>query len=176
VANQYYQFAFDFSSSNLVTTFQTQGASSWSAYQEPNFTRGQVRTGGPNPGNPNGPSGNYLAVNAGDTVFINLKGPAGWTVPANSFLQVIVSQANSPGNGQGPTPFANSYVYYALSGVMQGDGVTMQYQLPSVIQSGANPGQGNYNRYELTIAFAAADANGNVHYYADDPEMDVQGS
>ena len=56
------------------------------------------------------------------------------------------------------------------------DGVTMQYQIPTAIQSSANPGQGNYGRYELTIAFAAADASGNVYYFADDPEMDVQGS
>jgi hypothetical protein len=176
VANQYYQFAFTFSSPNLVTSFQTQGASSWSSYNEPNFTRGQLRTGGPNPNNPNGPSGNYLAVNTGDTILINLMGPAGWTMPPNSALQVIVSQANSPGSGQGATPFANGYVYYELTGTMQGDGVTMQFQLPSAIQASANPGHGNYNRYELTVAFAAQDGNGNIYYFADDPEMDVQGS
>jgi hypothetical protein len=176
VANRYYQFAFDFGSPNLVTSFQTQGASSWSAYQEPNFTRGQPRTGGPNPGNPNGPAGNYLVANAGDSVFINLKGPAGWAVPSGSALQVIVSQANSPGHGQGSTPFANGWVYYELTGTMQTDGVTMQYQLPSAIQASANPGQGNFNRYELTVAFAAKDGSNNVYYFADDPEMDVQGS
>jgi hypothetical protein len=177
VANQYYQFAFDFNSPNLVTTFQTQGASSWSAYNEPNFTRGQLRTGGPNPGNPNSPAGNYLAVGTGDSVFLNLKGPAGWTVPSGSALQVIVSQANSPGSQQGATPFGNGYTYYPLTGgTLLPDGVTMQYQIPSTIQASANPGAGNYNRYELTIAFAAQDASGNLYYYADDPEMDVQGT
>ena len=176
MANQYYQFAFNFTSPTVVTSFQTGGASAWTSYQEPNFTRGQMRSGGPNPGNPNGPAGNYLVVTAGDAIFINVVGPAGWTVPSGSSLQLIVSQANSPGNGQGNTPFGNNYVYYELTGTMQTDGVTMQYQIPSTIQPGANPGRGNYNRYELTVAFAAADQSGNVHYFADDPEMDVQGS
>jgi hypothetical protein len=178
VADQFYQFAFNFTSPTVATSYKTRGGSSWTPYQEPNFTHGQLRVGGPNnPNNPNGPSGNYLVANAGDSVFINVTGPAGWTVPAGSAVQVIVSQANSPGTNQGNTPFASNYVYYQLTaGALQPDGVTMQYQIPSTIQASANPGRGNYNRYELTVAFSVADPSGNVYYFADDPEMDVQGS
>ena len=92
---------------------------------------------------------------------------------------MIVSQANSPGQSQGLTPFANGYVYYALpmaGGTLLPDGVTRQFQIPGTIQPSANPGQGNFNRYELTVAFSANDASGNTYYYSDDPEMDVQGS
>jgi hypothetical protein len=177
VANQCYQFAFNFSPPSLATSFQTSGATAWTPYQQPNYARGQVRVGGPNnANNPNGPAGNYLVVSPADNVFINLVGPQGWTVPTGSVLQVIVSQANSPAPSQGYSPFANSAVYYALTGTLMNDNVTRQYQIPTPIQSSANPGPGNYGRYELTIAFAAADASGTVYYFADDPEMDVQGS
>jgi len=179
MANQYYQFAFNFGSPTLVTTFQTQGASSWSAYQEPNFTRGVIRSGGPNSNNPNGPAGNYLVASSGDSIYINVQGPTGWALVPNSVLNVIVSQANSPGQGQGLTPFANGYTFYPLpmaGGTLLPDGVTRQFSIPSPIQSSANPGQGNFNRYEITVAFSANDANGNTYYFSDDPEMDVQGS
>jgi hypothetical protein len=177
MANQVYQFVFSFSPLSLSTSFQTSGVTAWTPYQEPNYTRGQVRVGGPNnPSNPNGPAGSYLVVSPGDNVYINLVGPQGWTVPTGSVLQVIVSQANSPAQSQGYSPFASTYVSYQLTGTLMNDGVTMQYQIPTPIQSNANPGRGNYGRYELTIAFAAADASGNVYYFADDPEMDVQGS
>ena len=179
MANQYYQFAFNFSSPTLQTSFQTQGASTWSAYQEPNFTRGVVRAGGPNPSNPNGPAGDYLVVSSGDTIFINVQGPTGWALTPNSVLQVIVSAANSPGQGQGATPFANGFVYYGLpmsNGTLLPDGVTRQYSIPSTVQPGANPPRGNFNRYELTVAFSANDASGNTYFYSDDPEMDVLGT
>jgi hypothetical protein len=177
VASQVYQFAFTFSPVSMTTSFQTSGATAWASYQQPNFTRGQFRAGGPNnPNNPNGPSGNYLVVAPGDSVFINLVGPTNWKVPNGMQLQVIVSQADSPAQGQGYSPFANGQVQYSLSGTMMNDGVTMQYQIPGTVQSSANPGQGNWARYELTVAFSAADASGNVYYFADDPEMDVQGS
>jgi hypothetical protein len=174
VANQYYQFTFDFTPS-LTTSFQTQGATGWTTYQEPNYNRGQVRAGGPNnPNNPNGPGGSYLVVNVGDTVFINLVGPQDWKLADETAVNVIVSQANSPAQGQGYSPFANSTVYYALTGSMLSDGVTLQCQVPDTIQ--ANPGPNNWGRYELTIAFTADDGSGNLHKFGDDPEMDVQGS
>jgi hypothetical protein len=177
MANQVYQFAFNFSPLSLATSFQTSGVTAWAPYQQPNFTRGQLRTGGPNnPNNPNGPSGNYLVVAPGDSVFINLVGPTNWKVPNGMQLQVIVSQADSPAQGQGYSPFTNGYVQYSLNGTMMNDGVTMQYQIPGTIQTSANPGNGNWARFELTVAFSAADASGNVYYFADDPEMDVQGS
>jgi hypothetical protein len=176
MAYQVYQFTFTFSPLSLTTAFQTSGVTAWTPYEQPNFTRGQLRSGGPNKSNPNGPSGNYLVAAPGDSVFINLVGPAGWAVPSGSLLQVIVSQAPSPARGQGFSPFANNNVWYALSGTMMSDNVTMQYQIPNAIPSGANPGPGNFARYELTVAFAAADASGNVYYFSDDPEMDVQGS
>jgi hypothetical protein len=177
VASQYYQFAFNFNAPAVATSFQTQGAANWTPYQQPNYTNGQIRTGGPNnPTNPNGPSGNYLVANVGDTVYINLVGPTGWKA-GGTVLQVIVSQANSPGSAQGASPFVNNQVFFGgLTGTLQGDGVTMQYTLPSTIQASANPGGGNYNRYELTIAFTAQDASGNSYNFSDDPEMDVQGS
>jgi hypothetical protein len=109
-------------------------------------------------------------------VYINLVGPTGWKA-SGTVLQVIVSQANSPGSAQGASPFVNNQVFFGgLTGTLQGDGVTMQYTLPSTIQASANPGGGNYNRYELTIAFTAQDASGNSYNFSDDPEMDVQGS
>jgi len=176
VANQYYQFAFTFSPQSLTTSFQTQGASSWTQYQEPNFSRGQPRSGGPNHNNPNGPAGNYLVASSGDTVFIKLIGPSGWQMAPQSKLMVIVSQANWPGQSQGYSPFSNNYVFYPLDAVggYQSDG-SLNFQLDTV-QPSANPGNGNFNRYELTVAFAAQDGSGNLYYFADDPEMDVQGS
>ena len=177
MANQYYQFTFGFNPPSLATSFQTQGATAWTPYQEPNYNRGQVRSGGPNnSNNPNGPSGNYLVVNAADTVFINLVGPSNWKLATGTALNVIVSQANSPAQGQGYSPFANASVYYPLTAPMGNDGVTMQCQVPGTIPSSANPGPNNWGRYELTIAFTADDGSGNLYNFADDPEMDVQGS
>lgn len=175
MANQYYQFGFTFGSSILATSYQTQGAATWTPYQEPDYKNGQIRTGGPNnSNNPSGPAGNYLVVNANDNVFINLQGPSGWQANG-TVLNVIVSPANSPGSGQGCSPFANNQVFFSgLTGTLQGDGVTMQYALPA-IPATLNPGQGNYYRYELTIAFTAQDSTGAAYNFSDDPEMDVQG-
>jgi hypothetical protein len=86
-----------------------------------------------------------------------------------------VSQADSPAQGQGFSPFTNSRVFYALTGTMLSDNQTMQFQLDSVPVA-ANPGQGNWNRYELTVAFTAQDTSGNLYNFSDDPEMDVQGA
>jgi hypothetical protein len=186
LANQTYQFAFSFSPQSLTTSFQQSGGS-WQTFQEPNYNRGVVRAGGPNnPNNPNGPNGNYLVVSAGDTILINLQGPApsngqpSWSLLSGSIVQVIISQANSPGGSQGFSPFSGGTVYYPLNtsqfpGTWLSDNQTYQFQLPSQIPSTANPGQGNYNRYEITIAFAANDSSGTTYYYSDDPEMDVQG-
>jgi hypothetical protein len=87
VANQVYQFTFNFSPIWLRTAFQTSGVTAWTPYQQPNYQRGQNRAGGPNPpNNPNGTSGNYLVANAGDNVFINLVGPQGWKMPSQTYL------------------------------------------------------------------------------------------
>ena len=81
MANQCYQFVFSFSPLSLSTSFQTSGVTAWTPYQEPNYTRGQVRVGGPNnSSNPNGPAGSYLVVSHGDNVYINFVGPQNWTV------------------------------------------------------------------------------------------------
>ena len=178
MANQYYRFTFAFNPVALTTSFQTEGDSGWTAYQEPNYNNGQVRTGGPNnPNNPNGPSGNYLVVGSQDNVFIQLQGPPeGWSMlTSDSQLHVIVSQANSPGSSQGFSPFSGGFVYYPITGAPIGGGI-MQFQIPSVIQPGAVPSAGNYNRYELTVAFSVADNSGTAYYFGDDPEMDVQGT
>ena len=179
MANQYYRFTFAFNPVSLTTSFQTEGDSAWTAYQEPNYNNGQVRTGGPNnANNPNGPSGNYLVVGSQDNVFIQLVGPPqGWSMlSSDSQLHVIVSQANSPGSSQGFSPFSGGFVYYPITGAPIGGGV-MQFQIPSVIQATAVPGAGNYNRYELTVAFSVTDTtSGTAYYFGDDPEMDVQGT
>ena len=175
MANQVYRFTFGFSPVSLRTDFQTSGVTAWQPYQEPSFSPGQVRAGGPGQGN-NPNAGSYLVAAPGDNVFINLVGPTGWKMPQGTQLQVIVSQANSPATGQGFSPFAGgNNVSYQLTAPMLPDGVTMQFQLPS-IPATLTPGAGNYWRYELTIAFTAADSSGNVYYFADDPEMDVLGS
>jgi hypothetical protein len=57
------------------------------------------------------------------------------------------------------------------------DNQTLQYQLPSAIPSAANPGQGNFNRFEVTVAFAASPVGSTTQsWFSDDPEMDVQGT
>ena len=94
-------------------------------YQEPSFSRGQVRAGGPGQGN-NPNAGSYLVAAPGDNVLINLVGPTGWKMPQGTQLLVIVSQANSPGSGQGFSPFAGgNNVSYQLTAPMMGDGVTV---------------------------------------------------
>ena len=176
VANQQYQFNFTFAQSLTVTFSQSDGA--WQNYQEPNYSNGVARSGGPGP---NG-GGSYLVVQAGDNVYINLVGPSGWISATDPIptLNVIVSAANSPGNNQGYTPFASNAsangVFYSLNnGSLQtSDNQTVQYLL-GTIQSTANPGRGKWNRYELTVAFAVTN-NGTTYYFSDDPEMDVQGS
>ena len=70
-----------------------------------------------------------MVASSGDTIFVNVQGPTGWTLTPNSFLQVIVSQANWPGQSQGLTPFANGYVLYSIpmsSGTLLPDGVTSE--------------------------------------------------
>jgi hypothetical protein len=187
VANQIYQFAFAFTTPpTLATSFQQSG-SSFQNYQEPNYSHGSVRTGGPNNNNnPNGPSGNYLVVSVGDNLLINIQGPppvggqCSWQLPAGTAVQIIISQANSPGNSQGFSPFPGGAVYYNVptaSWQLLSDNQTLQYQLPSAIPSAANPGQGNFNRFEVTVAFAASPVGSTTQsWFSDDPEMDVQGT
>ena len=168
MANQTYQFTLSFNPPAVTTQFQ-QAGQSWQTYVEPNYSNGNNRSGGPGGQG----QGNYLVVNPNDNIFINLVGPSGWTWPADTLLQVIISPANSPNSGQGFTPF--TFLYNALSGTMMTDTVTMQFQLPSTIQ--ASPGKGNYFRYEITIAFrACAPGSTTPVYFSDDPEMDVMGA
>ena len=168
MANQTYQFTFSFNPPAIATAFQ-QAGQAWQNYVEPNFANGANRSGGPGGQG----QGNYLVVNQNDNIFINLVGPSGWTWPAETNLQVILSPANSPSSGQGFSPF--DYVYTPLSGNMLADNVTMQFQLPFAVQ--AAPGRGNYFRYEITIAFRACPPGSSTTpvYFSDDPEMDVMG-
>jgi hypothetical protein len=169
MANQYYQFNLSFNPPAVTVQFQQGGTTNWQNYVEPNYSNGANRSGGPGGQG----QGNYLVVNQNDTVFINLVGPSGWTWPANTELQVILSQANSPNSAQGFSPF--SYVYAPLTGTMQGDNVTMQFRLPATVL--ATPAKNAYYRYEITVAFrACAPGSTTPVYFSDDPEMDVMGN
>jgi len=176
MANQIYQFTMNFGNAStppsLTTQFWNNSATppGWQTYVEPNFNNGVVRAGGP--GGPGNNNGNYAVASTGDTLLINLVGPAGWSWPAETLLQVIISPANSPNANQGFTPFPT--VYYPLAGTMQSDNVTMQFSVPDAVQ--VAPGRNNYYRFELTIAFRACAPNSTTPvYFADDPEMDVMG-
>jgi hypothetical protein len=168
MANQYFQFTIGFNPPSVSTAFKQAGNNNWQNYVEPNYNSNANRAGGPGGQG----AGNYLVAGPQDQVYINIVGPQGWSWPADTNLQIIVSPANSPAANQGFTPF--SFLYYPLSGSMLADNVTMQFMLPSTVQPA--PGNNNYYRYELTVAFrACAPGSTTPVYFSDDPEMDVMG-
>jgi hypothetical protein len=163
MANCYYKFTFTNSAtSDLAVSFSNDGTN-WSTYNEPAFP--------PSPQN----RGNVLQVNYGDSVSVWLSGPAGWSLTGQ--LQVIIARANSAPSGQPYSPFSGGAVWMNPQGGWVDTSDNPPYVWgASLGQVATNPGQGRTQNYEITIAFNAQlpGASGPT-YFAEDPEMDVQG-
>ena len=161
MATGYYRFTFtDSASSDLTVEFSNDG-STWQAYNEPAWP--------PNASN----RGNVLQVNYQDTVSIYLQGPVGWRL--NGALQVIVARANSAPANQAYSPFVNSTVWMnPTGGWVDTNDPTPNIWGASLGQVTLNPGNGRAQQFEITIAFNAQLPSGAA-YFAEDPEMDVQG-
>jgi hypothetical protein len=121
----------------------------------------------------------YLKMNPGDSLSVVLQGPVGWTFPSGSVVQNIISRANGSPSKQAYSPFANGAVYLpvaASAGVSSTGGSSTIWtgSVGTVVQ---NPGKGNRNKFELTIAFAVIlSGQTTPEYFADDPEMEVEGT
>jgi hypothetical protein len=153
----YYQFGFGNSANSDITVQYSNDGSNWTTYSEPGWP--------PSPSN----RGSVLNVGYNDEIFVWLSGPSGWSM--GGALQVIIARANSAASGQAYSPFSSSVVWMNPPGSM--DGTIWKASLGRIV---SNPGQGQVNRFEITIAFNATlpGASGPA-YFAEDPEMDVQG-
>lgn len=153
----YYQFVFGNSATSDITVKYSTDGSTWNNYSEPGWP--------PSPGN----QGSVLSVQQNDEIFVWLSGPTGWSM--GGALQVIIARANSAASGQIYSPFSSSVVWMNPAGSM--DGTIWKASLGRIAQ---NPGQGQVNKFEITIAFNATlqGASGPT-YFAEDPEMDVRG-
>ena len=108
---------------------------------------------------------------ANDTVHIQLVGPSNWAMSTGGQLQVVIARANRAASGQAYSPFGGSVVWMNPPGQMNGN--VWQAALGTI---NLNPGPGKFNYFEITIAFSAnlPNVTGPV-YFAEDPEMDVDG-
>ena len=153
----YYRFTFGTArNSDVSVSYSANANGPFTPYTEPAFP-------------PSSNKGSVLQVNPNDTVYIQLQGPAGWSLNGN--VQVIIARANSAASGQAYSPFAQDIVWVNPGGTMTGN--TWQAPLGPI---SLNPGRGQANQFELTIAFSAnlPNVTGPV-YFAEDPEMDVEG-
>jgi hypothetical protein len=153
----YYQFSFGSTpNSDLTVTYSNDGVN-YQTYQEPAWP--------PNPGN----RGSVLQVSPNDTIYIQLVGPSGWQLSGQ--VQVIASRANSAQSGQRYSPFGADDVWLNPVGSM--NGTTWTGTLGDIDD---NPGVGNINKYEITVAFnASLPGTNGPSYFSEDPEVDVSG-
>ena len=160
MAAGYYQFTFGGSAgSDIAVAYSTAANGPWTAYAEPAWP----------PNNAN--RGSVLVVNPNDTVYLQLVGPANWAMSTGGQLQVVIARANRAASGQAYSPFGGSVVWMNPPGQMNGN--VWQAALGTI---NLNPGPGKFNYFEITIAFSAnlPNVTGPV-YFAEDPEMDVDG-
>lgn len=153
----YYRFTFGAATNSDITVSYSTDGGTWAAYSEPAWP--------PSPQN----RGSVLQVSPNDAVYIQLSGPGGWSL--NGQVQVVVARANSAASGQAYSPFAAGVVWLNPSGAMNGN--LWQATLGEI---STNPGRGQMQKFEITIAFNATLPNVNgPAYFSEDPEMDVQG-
>jgi len=153
----YYRFTFGATQNSDMTVAYSTDGSSWTTYSEPGWP--------PSPQN----QGSVLSVNPNDTVYIQLSGPTGWSL--SGALQVIIARANSAASGQAYSPFGSGVVWMNPSGQMNGN--VWQAALGQI---SLNPGRGQVNKFEITVAFNANLPNvTGPTYFSEDPEMDVEG-
>jgi hypothetical protein len=158
MAAGYYRFNFGTTrNSDVTVSYSSSPTGPFTSYSEPAWP----------PNNQN--RGSVLQVNYNDTVYIQLQGPTGWTLTGQ--VQVVITRANSAASGQAYSPFGGGEVWLNPPGTMTGN--VWQASLGTIA---ANPGQGNNNKFEITIAF-----NANLpgvpgsSYFSEDPEMQVEG-
>lgn len=153
----YYRFTFGSTQNSDITVSYSSDGSSWTPYSEPAWP--------PSPQN----QGSVLSVNPNDTVYLQLVGPSGWSLSGE--LQVIIARANSAASGQAYSPFSSDVVWMNPQGQMTGN-----VWQASLGQIALNPGSGQANKFEITVAFNAALPNvSGASYFAEDPEMIVEG-
>ena len=148
MADGYYRFTFaDQTNADLSISYSNSASGPWTSYQPPAKT---------------------LKVNTGDTIYIQLAGPANWVL--NGRVQVIISRSAGAASRQAYSPFSGSVVWMNPTG--QNTNNVWQGMLGSAV---ANPGTGKSNGFEITVAFNAQLPTSGQQYFAVDPEMDVQG-
>lgn len=154
----YYRFNFGSTrNSDITVSYATNQNGPFTPYSEPGWP-----PSGQNPGN-------VLKVNPNDEVFIQLQGPDNWVMAGQ--LQVVIARANSAASGQAYSPFASDVVWMNPAGTMTGN--VWQASLGTIA---TNPGSGNVNKFEITIAFnATLPGVSGACYFAEDPEMQVDG-
>jgi hypothetical protein len=153
----YYRFTFGATQNSDMTVAYSTDGNNWTTYSEPGWP--------PSPQN----RGSVLTVSPNDTVYIQLSGPNGWSL--SGVLQVVIARANSAASGQAYSPFAGGVVWMNPTGQMN-DNVWQA----SLGQISLNPGSGQTNKFEITVAFNASLPNvTGPSYFSEDPEMDVEG-
>jgi hypothetical protein len=148
MAEGYYRFNFGGSPTSDIVVYYS--SSSTGPFEKYNPDMGQV-----------------LTAQNGDTIYVQLVGPDGSSINGNA--QALVARAGWQ-SGQAYTPFDRVWFTLAAdsaAGVWQSQLGTVQ----------VNPGPGQRNYFELTIAFSAnLPGQATPAAFAEDPEMIVEGN
>ena len=158
MANGYYRFSFGSArNSDISIAYSANQGGPFTPYTEPDWPPSPTK------------QGSILKANPNDTIYIQLQGPSGWSLSGQ--VQVIIARANDAASGQAYSPFSNDVVWMNPQGTMT-DGI-WQASLGSI---STNPGNGVKNHFEITVAFNANLPNvTGACYFAEDPEMEVDG-